>query len=814
MIAPSNEFATIYNLNHKDTGVSKVVLVPVVSDQASGTSGIITKWKGPLETVVKENILNFPEFSSSIPKQEVMSTFLHVIRERVNPFTVANDEASMRERRERLKLYLSKLKPIGGLENNLQPSNVTANLEDPVEQQRNKLPCVGSVFLPDSKMIAQGSGFPKNFLKDKHPYVMNFPAFFPSGLGGLHDPNRVIPPSELEFVLQKLRNVNKKLPENFKFVALAAFRLETHKVEACTNAFRGYNVGDSDEVEVARDFKLRYMHLPGSDDYLSKQKSDITAKSETFGFPQVFYTFTCTDRWEVTLACCLSQEGMDVWHTDDEEERLTPLPGREYPTSDGREYAVHERSLKGTACPYHENCNRVMVSDYFLGDEEKERSLLNRNVYSVNRIFDQKVKRLTNNILSPKVKLKAFHDIKEFGDVSGWAHVHGVGWREIDGTEMIFDKMHKGMVLDELEKEQIIDLAKTVSSVSLSAERIASLFPDLTGPRSEQIVSLASRLQHHNCTSKCESKNKPDCWQNFPHEPSSETLLASPPVVNVVGEDVKKQLVSQAGKIKESVKRFLRDVTARGELNITSLQRVVEQAIGDVTEMDDGFSWSGGFFPITQRFDNHCVNFWRIILLERYDYPDRNMLNLLALYHTSLSISCSKNYELVHQRNVNEVWVAEYNPYCLEDLETNMAVKLITYTPKVLINYVTKGKGRKMGDDENSSLAKVVNALNHVEKPLAERLIKRVKDMVEVCQAEALFRIDPTLSMSSTNVPITWINSSFPHKRGATYARVEEEGEGLPDRVGEFVRLPRIEDRYQEKWVLKNMFLQITDVLF
>ena len=802
MIAPSNVFATVHNINHRDTGVSKVVAVPVVTDQASGTSGTITKWKGPLETVVKENVINFPEFPSSVGRQEVMSTFLHVIKDRKNPFTVANDDASERERRERLKVYLSKLRPIGGLGNNPQPLNVTADPEDPVEQQRNKLPCVGSVFLPDSSRIARGSGFPINFLNDKHPYVTNLPAFFPSGLEGLRDPHRVIPPSETEFVLHNLRNVRKELSENMKFVALAAYRLETRKVESCTNAFRGYNVGDSDEVEVAADFKLRYMHLPGSQDYLSKQKADITAKSETFGFPQVFYTFTCTDRWEVTLACCLSQEGLDVWHTDDEEEMLTLLPSREYPTTDGREYAVHERTLNGTACPFHENCNRVMVSDYFHGDGEKERSLLNRNVYSVNRIFDQKVKSLTRNILSPKANLKAFHDVKEFGDVSGWAHVHGVGWRQIDGTEIIFHKMHKGMILYELEKEQIINLAKTISCVSLSAERIASLFPDLSGPRAEQIVSLASRLQYHNCTSKCLSEKKPDCWQNFPHEPSSETLLASPPLVDLVGRNVKKQLVREAGKIKESVKQVLRRITARGELNITSLQTVLEQAIGDVTETIDGFSWSGGFFPITtQRFDNHCIDFWRIVLLERYDYPDRNMLNLLALYHTSLSISCSKNYELVHQRNVDEVWVAEYNPYCLEELKTNMAVKLITYTPRVVVNYITKGKGRKMGDDENSSLASVVNALKRVEKPLAERLIKRVKDMVEVCQAEALFRIDPNLSMSSTNVPITWINSSFPHRRGATYARVEEEGEELPDRVGEFMRLPRIEDRFQEKWV-------------
>ena len=808
MIARINVFATLHNLKHRDTGVGKVVAIPILKDEF-GTSKSITKWKGPLDAVVRENVINMPEFSSTVRPEEVKSKFLHVTRNPVNPFTVPDPETSKKERQERLELYLSKLAPStsGRQTEEMADPDPCWDAEDPVEQNRNKLPYVGSVFLPDSESIARGREFPVNFLASEHPYVKAMPAFFPCGLEGLHDPNRDVPPAESDFVLHYLRNVRKDPSENFHFIAMAAYRLETQKVQACANALRGYNMGDSDESEVTKDFKLRYMHLPGSQDYLEKQKLDIVAKSETLGFPQVFYTFTCTDRWEVTIACCLSQEGLDVWHIADEEERLTLLPFREHPTKDGREYAVHRVLPNGTACPYHANCDRVMVSDYFNGDKGEERKLLNRNMYTVNRIFDKKVQRLIKTVLMPKANVKAYHDVKEFGDVSGWAHVHGVGWREIDGTENIFRKMHEfkdGVSLDEamlteLEKEKIVEVAKSLSSVSLSAECIASAFPDLSGPRSEQIVSIADRHQRHSCTSKCESKWKLHCWQNFPHEPSSETLLASPPLLSVVGKDVKKQLVDQARKVKDAVKQFLREATGRGELNNTSLERALEQAIGEVTEASDGFSWSGGFFPLTQRFDNHCINFWRIVLLERFDYPERSVLNLLAMYHTSLSISCTKYYELVHQRKVDEAWVAEYNPYCLEKMKTNMAVKLVTKTPQKVVRYVTKGKGRKKGDDENSSFASIQHALENVDDPSSRRLKKRVSEMVEVCQTEALFRIDPNLSMSTTNVPVTWINSSFPQRRGATYARVEEQGEELPDRIGEFERLSRIEDRYQRK---------------
>ena len=169
------------------------------------------------------------------------------------------------------------------------------------------------------------------------------------------------------------------------------------------------------------------------------------------------------------------------------------------------------------------------------------------------------------------------------------------------------------------------------------------------------------------------------------------------------------------------------------------------------------------------------------------------------MYHASLAISENGFYEIVHERRVNEVWVVEYNPYCLEEMRSNMAIKLITKTPQKVVNYITKGSGRKFHDYENGSLRSVVKCLEEKNDDVGESLVRRVKQMMEVCQAEALFRIDPNLSMSNTNVAVTWVNTSFPRERGAVYARVEEDGEELPDRVGEFVRMSRIEDRYQRK---------------
>lgn len=62
---------------------------------------------------------------------------------------------------------------------------------------------------------------------------------------------------------------------------------------------------------------------------------------------------------------------------------------------------------------------------------------------------------MVRNVLrSDQMKVKAFHDIKEFGDVSGWAHQHGVAWRKTDAnTDTIFEKLHSGQTITEKEKE-------------------------------------------------------------------------------------------------------------------------------------------------------------------------------------------------------------------------------------------------------------------------------------------------------------------------------------------------------------------------
>ena len=79
------------------------------------------------------------------------------------------------------------------------------------------------------------------------------------------------------------------------------------------------------------------------------------------------------------------------------------------------------------------------------------------------------------------------------------------------------------------------------------------------------------------------------------------------------------------------------------------------------------------------------------------------------------------------------------------------------------------------------------------------RLAARAREMREICESEAFFRIDRQMHMSDSNTFTVWVNTAFPAERKSSFVRVEEGGIELPNRPGEYQRTSRIEDKYQRK---------------
>ena len=80
-----------------------------------------------------------------------------------------------------------------------------------------------------------------------------------------------------------------------------------------------------------------------------------------------------------------------------------------------------------------------------------------------------------------------------------------------------------------------------------------------------------------------------------------------------------------------------------------------------------------------------------------------------------------------------------------------------------------------------------------------KRLAARAREMREICESEAFFRLDRQMHLSDSNASTVWVNSDFPAGTKSSFVRVEEGGIELPNRPGEYERTSRIEDKYERK---------------
>ena len=429
-----------------------------------------------------------------------------------------------------------------------------------------------------------------------------------------------------------------------------------------------------------------------------------------------------------------------------------------------------------------------------------------RNVYSSNRVFDTRVRQLIDNIMMSKssgMGVRVHHTIKEFGDVSGWVHCHGVAWRRHGEAKTAFAKVHNGEVLTREDERHLCNLAATSLTVRLSPTKLKVKFKDLdNNKRAEDIAALAKHFQVHTCTTKCVWEDKREgCYYLFPRLPSEYFLItAVPPNVSGTFEiEERSYFLEECEKVKKSVGETILNLKDSGQLHTTNLLCLLLEALGDVdSELPNQgcYRWKGGIFPQGRKFGE-----WQEIIGSEHPHKARHKI-LFAVYYTALSTATrispeteSLINELVLVRDVNEVFVATYNPYLLEAMRSNMEVNLVLYTPEVVLRYITKGK---------KTTGTQLTTIRELKKDdtFANRkdIINRLKYMREVSEAEAYYRLDPELTLSSTNLSVDWVNTAFPQTRTASYKLDDgNEGVSLPGRPGCYVRTSGLLDKYEKK---------------
>ena len=398
IIAPFTLFANFFtNKNDTVKQCGKLIAVPVPIDKRQDLIGTLTDNPegASIVTIVRGNNFNKPVYED-IPRVEIVKSaieFLTSVNKNFENYFRTNIE-SMDEELSDLRKY---------------PEYKSIPSEPDITNE--------AVLLPEGTFAPASSSHPINFLKIQKPYSKILPTFFPSEQDDLMRFSQ-LGITEGQWVNHMMKNVKKTISENSVFVFASSYRMDMQRLESASRGAIGRKKSDCQIAFEDKDRKMRknFFNLTGSRDYYKKQHNDIVAKAHLLGYPEVFYTFTSSKKWDVSLATALSQDAYNIWHSSDEKKLLSTQSGNILCNEEDQYYAHIEDEVNDEyRCPYHTSCRRIPIRS--LLDAEEERKLLKRNFYNAQRIFDQRLRALIRSLLFSEnrvPRLAVHHTGKEF----------------------------------------------------------------------------------------------------------------------------------------------------------------------------------------------------------------------------------------------------------------------------------------------------------------------------------------------------------------------------------------------------------------
>ena len=215
-------------------------------------------------------------------------------------------------------------------------------------------------------------------------------------------------------------------------------------------------------------------------------------------------------------------------------------------------------------------------------------------------------------------------------------------------------------------------------------------------------------------------------------------------------------MITKAKSIKDKVRVMIENTADLGSLSLTEL---LVEALGkvEVSVQEDTL----------RRYTISGIEFSQDNWLTETSEDNVKLLHSIYEY----CLKWEKDYRLVIEREVKEAYVVQYEPHVLEATQANHSMEIVTRSPQVLYDYITKRAG--CAGEEAERIKKDLDSLGHEAK--ATHIMAAAADHREVSQSEAYFRIDPTLEMARTNLHVAFLNTKFPEKRSRRYQQVGAE---------------------------------------
>ena len=373
--------------------------------------------------------------------------------------------------------------------------NDTCMVQNNPEMERRIEDSVISVA-PGEGRVPEGLLYAKDWDVQAYPRLHN-----PDGSQGLHQENRPVKLTDLQYFKQRLLHVDRKFAQDSSYLYAATIYQEKKQIRSNMNM--SFTSGRKVTKEGG---KVLYEHhdawnvlsgIKNSPRFWRDKKAEVIAMMDNFGPFHWFFTLSCADkRWDSCIAA-ICRSFPDV------EDIIYNKKGN------------HNMEIK---VKLRDEEEEQLLEDFLKTLDESKNELIRKNVQMVTRYFDKRVKSFIKNIVmnpSNPMNIILYTYRVEF-QKRGHAHVHGCLWMDIDkmekqfpGLKSAFHSLRHNKPLKQAihttedprlkEVEALVNWIDEFNTCSLNKARVGEI-----------AVQRAKEVQTHGHTRRCHKKG-PDC---------------------------------------------------------------------------------------------------------------------------------------------------------------------------------------------------------------------------------------------------------------------------------------------------------------
>ena len=266
----------------------------------------------------------------------------------------------------------------------------------------------------------------------------------------------------------------------------------------------------------------------------------------------------------------------------------------------------------------------------------------------------------------------------------------------------------------------------------------------------KKVTNIVCDCNRHHHTKSCR-KYHTTCRFNVPHFPTKETIIAIP--ISKISEYA--DIDDDFSKFKNIDKEKIRPLAANYQKILDKVQKNLEEKVSDFENQYYG------------DYDNLSLNSSIDKLLEEAGTNWND-------YKTALKISFSGGYKIVLKRHVKEILMNSYNPNWSLAWNANLDLQ-ICLDYHAVITYITD----YFSKDDTGTLQYLKEAAKQFGRESLREKLNIIKNVFithrQMGEAEAIYRLLPSLHFKESNLATKFIHAGFPENRSKFLLKLNEQ---------------------------------------